>query len=290
MIGQGSSGTRSLNHNEAGTTAARAAAQMLLSAGTTIGRTPGRPLPGPLLRCCSPQVRPSVVPPVDHCPGYRSDAAFRRYDHRSYPRQTSARAAAQMLLSAGTTIGRTPGRPLPGPLLRCCSPQVRPSVVPPADHCPGYRSDAALHRYDHRSYPPADHCPGYCSDAALRRYDHRSYPRRPPPGPLLRCRFPQVRPSVVPLEDHCPGYRSDAAFRRYDHRSYPRQTSARAAAQMLLSAGTTIGRTPGRPLPGPLLRCCSPQVRPSVVPPADHCPGYRSDAALHRYDHRSYPR
>ena len=194
---------------------------MLLSTGTTIGRTP-----------------------ADRCPGSCSDAAFFRYDHRSYPRQTTARAAAQMPLSAGTTIGRT----------------------------------------------PADHCPGRCSDAAFFRYDHRSYPGRPLPGPQLCYRFLQVRPSVVPLEDHCPGYRSDAAFRRYDHRSYPRQTSARAAAQMLLSAGTTIGRTPGRPLPGPLLRCCFPQVRPSVVPPADHCPGRCLDAALHRYDHRSYPR
>ena len=126
---------------------------MLLFSGTTIGRTPGRPLPGLPLRCCSPQVRPSVVPPVDHCPGYRSDAALLRYDHRSYPRQTAARATAQMLLSTGTTIGRTPGRPLPGLPLRCCSPQVRPSVVPPADRRPGYRSDATLHRYDHRSYP-----------------------------------------------------------------------------------------------------------------------------------------
>ncbi|WP_373219010.1 hypothetical protein, partial [Allofournierella massiliensis] len=77
------------------------------------------------------------------------------------PRQTTARAAAQMPLSAGTTIGRT----------------------------------------------PADHCPSRCSDAAFRRYDHRSYPGRPLPGPLLRCCFLQVRPSVV-----------------------PRQTTARAAA------------------------------------------------------------
>ena len=87
---------------------AQAAAQMLLSAGTTIGRTPPtKPLPGPLLRCCFPQVRPSVVPPADCCPGRCSDAAFLRCDHRSYPRQTSARAAAQMPLSAGTTDGRT---------------------------------------------------------------------------------------------------------------------------------------------------------------------------------------
>ena len=171
---------------------------MPLSAGTTIGRTTGRLLPGLLLRCCSPQVRPSVVPLPDHCPGRCSDAAFFRYDHRSYPQQTTARAVAQMLLSTGTTIGRTPSRPLPGPLLRYCFPQVRPSVVPPADRRPG------------------------------------------------RC--------------------LDAAFFRYDHRSYHRQTAAQAAAQILLFSGTTIGRTPGRPLPGPLLRCCSPQVRPSVVP------------------------
>jgi len=103
---------------------------MLLSSGTTIGRTTGRLLPGLLLRCHFPQIRPSVVPPADHCPGYRSDAALRRYDHRSYPYQTTAWAAAQMLLSSGTTIGRTPGRPLPGLQLCYRFLQVRPSVVP----------------------------------------------------------------------------------------------------------------------------------------------------------------
>ena len=173
---------------------------MPLSSGTTIGRTPGRLLPGLLLRCCSPQVRPSVVPPADRRPGYCSDAAFFRYDHWSYPRQTTARAAAQMPLSAGATIGRTPNRPLPGLPLRCRFPQVRPSVVPPADRCPG------------------------------------------------RC--------------------SDIAFRRYDHRSYPLQTTARATAQMPLSSGATIGRTPGRSLPGLQLCYRFPQVRPLVVPPA----------------------
>ena len=165
-----------------------------------------------------------VVPPADRRPGCSSDTAFLRYDHRSSPpRQTAARAAAQMLLSSGTTIGRPP----------------------PADRCPGRCSDAAFLRYDHRSYPPTDHCPGRCSDTA--------------------------------------------SF-RYDHRLYPRQTAARAAAQMLLPSGTTIGRTPGRPLPGLPLRCYSPQVRPSVVPPVDHCPGRCLDAAFRRYDHRSYPR
>ena len=146
--------------------------------------------------------------------------------------------------------------------------EVRPMVVPPADRRPGCSSDTAFLRYDHRSYPPADRCPGCSSDTAFLRYDHRSYPPA----------------------DRCLGRCSDAAFLRYDHRSYPRQTTARAAAQMLFSAGTTIGRTPGRPLPGLPLRCCSPQVRPSVVPLEDLCPGYCSDAALHRYDHRSYPR
>ena len=180
-----------------------------------------RPLPGPLLRCHFPQVRPSVVPPADRRPGRCSDATFLRYDHRSYPRQTAARAAALLPLSSGTTIGRTPVRPLPGPLLRCC--------------------------------------------------------------------FPQVRPSVVPLADRRPGCSSDTASFRYDHRSYPRQTAARATAQMLLSAGTTIGRTPGRPLPGLLLCYRFLQVRPSVVPLSDHCPGRCSDVASLRYDHRSYP-
>ena len=125
---------------------------MLLSSGTTIGRTTGRLLPGLLLRCHFPQIRPSVVPPADHCPGYRSDAALRRYDHRSYPYQTTAWAAAQMLLSSGTTIGRTPGRPLPGLQLCYRFLQVRPSVVPPADRRPGCSSDTASFRYDHRSY------------------------------------------------------------------------------------------------------------------------------------------
>ena len=210
---------------------------MLLSTGTTIGRTPGRPPPGLLLRCCFLQVRPLVVPPADHCPGCCSDATFRRCDHRSYPQQTAARATAQMPLSAGTTIDRTLGRPLPGPLLRCHFPQVRPSVVPPADHCPGCCSDAASLRYDHRSYPQTDRCPGRCSDAAFRRYDHRSYP------PANRC--PGYRSDTAfrgydhrssPPADRCPGCCSDVAFLRCDHRSYPRQTAAQATAQMLLSS------------------------------------------------------
>ena len=144
-----------------------------------------RPLPGPLLRCHFPQVRPSVVPPADHCPGRCSDVASLRYDHRSYRQQTAAQAAAQIPLSSGTTIGRTPVRP--------------------------------------------------------------------PPGLQLRYRFLQVRPSVVPPSDRRPGRCSDVAFFRYDHRSYPQQTAAQAAAQIPLPLGTTIGRTPGRPLPG-LLR------------------------------------
>ena len=180
-------------------TTARAAAQMLLSAGTTIGRTPGRPLPGLLLRCRFPQVRPMVVPAANHCPGCCSDATFLRYDHRSYPRQTAARATAQMLLSSGTTIGRTP----------------RQTTTRAAAQRP------------------------LSSGTTIGRT-----PGRPLPGLPLRCCSPQVRPSVVPLEDLCPGYCSDAALHRYDHRSYPRQTTARATAQMLLSTGTTIGRTP----------------------------------------------
>ncbi len=182
---------------------------MLLSAGTTIGRTPTRPLPGPLLRCCFLQVRPSVVPPTDHCPGCCSDAALHRYDHRSYPQQTTARAAAQILLSSGTTIGRT---------------------VPPTDHCPGCCSDAALHRYDHRSYPQQTTARAAAQILLSSGTTIGRTTGRPPPRPLLRCCFLQVRPSVVPPADRRPGRCSDTAFLRYDHRSYPRQTTARAAA------------------------------------------------------------
>ena len=214
----------------------------LLSSGTTIGRTTGRLLPGLLLRCHFPQirpsvspsptppghvdaasqVRPSVVPLPDHCLGRCSDAAFFRYDHRSYPRQTAARAgaryrflqvrpsvywqtaaraAAQMPLSAGTTIGRTTGRPLPGLQLCYRFLQVRPSVVP--------RQTAA-----------------------------RAAAQMPLSSGTTIGRTPA---------DRCPGRCSDAAFRRYDHRSYHRQTAARAAALLPLSSGTTIGRTPSRP-------------------------------------------
>ncbi|WP_373211293.1 hypothetical protein [Allofournierella massiliensis] len=124
---------------------------MPLSAGTTIGRTP-----------------------ADRCPGSCSDAAFFRYDHRSYPRQTTARAAAQMLLSSGTTIGRTPGRPLPEPLLRCRFPQVRPSVVPRQTTARA-AAQMLLSSGTTIGRTPADHCPGRCLDAAFRRYDRWSY-------------------------------------------------------------------------------------------------------------------
>ena len=210
---------------------------MLLSSGTTIGRTPGRPLPGLLLRCHFPQVRPSVVPPTDRCPGYRSDAAFRRYDHRSYPRQTAARAAAQMPLSSGTTIGRTPGRPLPGLLLRCRFPQVRPSVVPPNRSLPGSLLRCRFPQVRSSVVPPSKPLPGlplrYCFPQVRPSVVP---PGRSLPGLLLRCCFPQVRPSVVPPADRCPGCSSATAFLRYDHRSYPRQTAAQATAQMLLSS------------------------------------------------------
>ena len=131
-------------------------------------------------------------------------------------------------------------------MAQCHSSGERSQFLSGSPGCPERATTPSIKKgYDHRSYPPGRPVPGLLLRCCFPQVRPSVVPPpgRPVPRLLLRCCFPQVRPSVVPPSNLCPGCCSDAALHRYDHRSYPRQTSARTTVQMPLSAGTTIGRT-----------------------------------------------